>query len=189
MGDDSNQFDRDPLDPDEQLLKLGILAFVMAGFVLCVAISRPFIFGRVLPALLGTVGTVESGDVGVDESPTDEPPPTTTPTPATLTATPSITPTATLTPTLTATPSAVGTPPVVVTLAPTSGVYLAPIQPGAQTHVVQPGETLAIIAAQYNVSIAALVQANAINDPNYIQAGMTLVIPGSGYLAPATPAP
>lgn len=51
-------------------------------------------------------------------------------------------------------------------------------QPQAQrTHVVQRGETLSVIAEKYGVSVAAIVDANRITDPDRIEAGVTLQIP------------
>ncbi len=46
------------------------------------------------------------------------------------------------------------------------------------THEVQRGETLAQIAAQYGVSVADIVQANGISNPNVIPVGKVLTIPG-----------
>lgn len=46
------------------------------------------------------------------------------------------------------------------------------------THVVQPGETLSTIAADYGVDQAELAQANNIANGNLIRAGQKLVIPG-----------
>ena len=46
----------------------------------------------------------------------------------------------------------------------------------AQTHVVQPGETLSAIADQYGISLDDLVAANGVADPNLIFAGETLKI-------------
>src|SRR5687768_8880613 len=60
--------------------------------------------------------------------------------------------------------------------------------PPAATHVVQLGETLSAIAARYRVSVNALVQANRLANPNRIEVGQRLVIPGCGAAAPA-PAP
>ncbi|MCK4681294.1 LysM peptidoglycan-binding domain-containing protein [bacterium] len=45
------------------------------------------------------------------------------------------------------------------------------------THEVKRGETLALIAQQYGVTVADIVQANAISDPNIIAVGKVLTIP------------
>lgn len=49
----------------------------------------------------------------------------------------------------------------------------------AGTHVVAPGEVLSRIAAQYGMSVQALVDANGLSDANYIRVGQRLTIPGS----------
>jgi LysM repeat protein len=53
----------------------------------------------------------------------------------------------------------------------------------ATLHLVAAGETLGAIAAQYNVSVSALAGANGITDPNTLEVGDLLQIPGG---APAT---
>lgn len=47
-------------------------------------------------------------------------------------------------------------------------------------HVVQPGESLSVIAVRYGVSMAALASANGINNTNHVWVGQQLAIPGSG---------
>jgi len=70
----------------------------------------------------------------------------------------------------------------------------APAEQGQTTYVVQPGDTLFRISLRFNTSVAALVTANNIANPNLIYAGTTLIISGSGAPAPtavpgATPIP
>jgi len=48
------------------------------------------------------------------------------------------------------------------------------------TYVIQPGDTLSSIAAQFNTTVAAIAAANNIVNPNWIFAGDTLIIPGDG---------
>ena len=45
------------------------------------------------------------------------------------------------------------------------------------THVVQPGETLTLIAARYGVTAQAIRRANHLKDPNLIHVGEQLIIP------------
>lgn len=61
---------------------------------------------------------------------------------------------------------------------PTPTEALPAATPTPVTHVVQPGESLSGIAQQYRVPIEALAEANGITDPNLIQVGQRLVIPG-----------
>jgi len=48
----------------------------------------------------------------------------------------------------------------------------------ATTHVVKPRETLSKIASRYRVSMRELAAVNAINNPDALQRGQRLVIPG-----------
>jgi LysM repeat protein len=54
----------------------------------------------------------------------------------------------------------------------------APAPSAVSTYIIQPGDTLSLIAARYGVSMSALIQANNLTNPNLIFAGQTLVIPG-----------
>lgn len=51
---------------------------------------------------------------------------------------------------------------------------------GLVTYTVRAGDTLGKIAAQFGVTVAAIVEANNIEDPSLIQVGQVLVIPGAG---------
>jgi LysM repeat protein len=62
-----------------------------------------------------------------------------------------------------------------------------PQPPPPATYVVQPGDTLSAIARRFNTTVAALVQANNIWNPNLIYVGQVLVIPGG--TTPPTPVP
>jgi LysM repeat protein len=67
---------------------------------------------------------------------------------------------------------------VAPTIIPTQPGGVPPAVPGAGgTHTVQLGENLFRISLRYNVSIAALMQANGIANPNLIYAGQVLRIP------------
>lgn len=57
------------------------------------------------------------------------------------------------------------------------------------THVVQPGENLYRISLRYNVSMAAIAQANGITNYNLIYAGSQLLIPTGGTTPVPTPTP
>lgn len=57
-------------------------------------------------------------------------------------------------------------------------VPCAPTDPPAvRIHVVQRGETLALIAAKYGTTVDAIARANAITNPNFIYVGQKLRIP------------
>lgn len=85
---------------------------------------------------------------------------------ATASATPDPTPSPSPTPAATAAPTA---PPP--TAAPT------PAATPQRTYVVQAGDTLALIAQQFGVSVSSIQVANGIEDPNEIVIGTVLVIP------------
>jgi LysM repeat protein len=75
------------------------------------------------------------------------------------------------------------------TPAPTSppGTPAPTSVPGAGTrYTVQRGDTLFQIAVRFNTTVAAIMAANALTNPNLIFAGQVLVIPGAGG---ATPVP
>jgi hypothetical protein len=58
---------------------------------------------------------------------------------------------------------------------------------GATTHTIAAGETLGLLAEQYNVTIDEIVIANGFSDANVIlNIGQEIIIPGAGF---ATPAP
>ena len=46
-----------------------------------------------------------------------------------------------------------------------------------ERHIVQSGESLSMIAAQYGVNVEAIMAANALDDPNTIVVGQELLIP------------
>ncbi len=65
----------------------------------------------------------------------------------------------------------------------------APAQPtGTTTHIVQRGESLAIIAAQYGTNYIELARLNGIADPDVLRVGQVLQVPGAPP-PPAAPAP
>lgn len=50
--------------------------------------------------------------------------------------------------------------------------------PAGVTHIVQPGETLSTIAADYGVAATDLATANNLTNPNMLRVGQKLLIPG-----------
>ena len=68
---------------------------------------------------------------------------------------------------------------LVALLLPALPAAAAPGYQSGGVHVVQRGETLSQIAQRYGVSMAALAQANGINNPNFIYSGQRLRIPGA----------
>ncbi len=72
-------------------------------------------------------------------------------------------------------PPAPETPPAPVP--PTPETPPTPTPPAPTTYVVQRGDTLSAIARKFGTTVAALVAANNIADPNKIRTGQTLIIP------------
>lgn len=60
-------------------------------------------------------------------------------------------------------------------------------QAGNITHVVQPGETLNMLARKYDAGVAAIQELNGVENPEYVRAGQELRIPAAGAatVAPA----
>lgn len=73
--------------------------------------------------------------------------------------------------------------------APAAGKTAAPARANGEAvkHIVQPGESLGVIARKYQVTVGELAAANNLNGPT-IRAGQTLVIPGFKAVG-AKPAP
>lgn len=57
-------------------------------------------------------------------------------------------------------------------------IALAQSEDDPPVYIVQAGDTLSLIALRFGVSTSALISANNINDPNAINAGTKLIIPG-----------
>ncbi len=67
--------------------------------------------------------------------------------------------------------------PIVVGTA--ASVWLSGSSAHAGTHVVRSGDTLSAIAARYRTTVAALVRANDISNPDVVYAGARLRVPGA----------
>jgi murein DD-endopeptidase MepM/ murein hydrolase activator NlpD len=52
------------------------------------------------------------------------------------------------------------------------------------TYVVQRGDSIGTISWRFGVDMGALIAANRLNNPNYIQAGQTLIVPATSSPAP-----
>lgn len=86
-----------------------------------------------------------------------------------------------------ATSTPTNTPSVVVVTATPAPPTVSPTPASAGTiYVVQPGDTLQRIARQFNTTTGAIAQLNGIVNPDRIQVGQRLLIPGA---PPTVPAP
>lgn len=106
---------------------------------------------------------------------------------ATITLTPTASPTAedTATPTASVTPSLTPTETFTPSITPTPAPTLTP-HPATLVHVIQAGETLSSIAAQYGVTVEALMAANNLTDANLVVQGQRLFV---SVLVTDTPSP
>ena len=137
-----------------EYLKLGGLVVVFLFVVGVVAWTAPLV-GRIVPAVLGldapgvplTVPVEESDPLEIDSAPAADD--------------------------VTVSDEEF-TPPAVEEDA---ADFPAEPAPTPRLHQVQPGQNLTMIARQYGVTVEAIVAANNLTRPDWIEAGMTLVIP------------
>lgn len=61
-------------------------------------------------------------------------------------------------------------------------LFLSPLpvraQQGSAVYIVQPGDTLFAIAERFSISLQAIMDANGITNPNFLQVGQRLILPG-----------
>ncbi len=107
-----------------------------------------------------------------------------TPRPAPVLAAPAVQATATMDVAL-LTPA-----PAVATATPTPETVVETVE---EVYVVQPGDTMLVIATQFGVTVEDILAANNLNDPNFVFAGQRLVIPlppgSTGSATSAAPQP
>lgn len=94
-----------------------------------------------------------------------------TPRPTAILAVQAAVPTATLGPAPTVAGAAVATE------TPTPDL---PAETTEEVYVVQPGDTMLVIATRFNVTVDDILAANNLSDPNFVFAGQRLVIPVQG---------
>ena len=138
-----------------EMIKFLLLLLVLVGAVVAIALLRPLIFERIVPAVLG-----------LDQEPMATPLPQSTALPTVEAEREEDAPRI-----MTATPPAVETQGEEPTTGEAEG-EAAPA-PTSQVYEIQQGDTLVEIAERFGVT----VQANSIANPNRIQPGQTLVIP------------
>jgi len=146
-----------------EYIKFGILAAILLITVLIIALAKPLIFGRIVPAVMNG-----DGSTNVDEgtAPIDTTTPAQDATDGSDTAVPGEDNTLNLP--IVSSPAEDGTG--------TGGEEESTAVP-AQIYVVQQGDTLNSIARQFNTSVEAIAAANNIQNPDALQVGTTLTIP------------
>lgn len=60
-------------------------------------------------------------------------------------------------------------------------------KPATTVHVVQPGETLSLLAKRYRTSVKALAEANRLARPDSLRVGQPLLVPGDAGPPPGKP--
>lgn len=85
---------------------------------------------------------------------------------------------------VTPTPTARGPTPAA---SPGSAPTSAPSASSSETYIVQPGDTLASVAARFGVSVAELQRINNLSNPNALAVGQRLMIASASAAAPALP--
>ncbi len=136
-----------------EMRNFGLLLLISLIVVLVVAFSRPFIFGKVVPAVLGDGAATEAGDDDV----TDEP--------ASVED---------IDPYPASEEDEDNTPEDVEEV---EEVEESPQSIPTVTHLVQQGDTLTSIAGRFDTSIEEIMVANGLVDPNQLRVGTTLLIP------------
>ena len=150
------------------LVKFGVLLLIFAVVILVVSLVRPLIFGRIVPAVLGS-GT--PGDVMTDGAEEPAVPTPETDTPASYPAPMEndvVTPEEPCCSDAAAYPAPDATQPMTDTSAAATQFI---------THTLQPGENLTKVAEQYGITIQEIVEANTLTNPDNVQAGTILRIP------------
>lgn len=145
-----------------EFIKFGILAAILLGTVLVLAIARPLVFDRVVPSVMGegqsTNADIDSTKPDVEETMSEDGAAQPTAVPEEGTQDPN---------------QGGGAPD-----ASTENTDAAPpTAVPAQIYVVQAGDTLNSIARQFNTSVEAIMAANNIQNPDSLLVGATLNIP------------
>lgn len=140
-----------------EMIKFMVLVLALVGTVFAIALLRPLIFDRIVPAVLGWEQPADAPEATAPEQPvSDDVAPATT-------------------------GGEEGSIPVIMTATPGAEggdrEDLGAPLPTPRLYEVQAGDSLARIAEQFDLSVEALVQANGISDPERIQVGDVLVIP------------
>ncbi len=139
-----------------EMRNFGLLLLISLIVVLVVAFSRPFIFGKVVPAVLGEGAPTAATEAG-DDDVTDEPASVEDidPYPA----------------------SEEGEDNASEEVEEVEEVEESPQSIPTVTHLVQQGDTLTSIAGRFDTSIEEIMAANGLVDPNQLRVGTTLLIP------------
>ena len=147
--------------PSREWMKFIVLAVILVGVIIVMALARPLIFNRVVPAVMGEgqltapMSVEEPVEKGEEAYPVEASQPT-------------------------AVPEIEETPaeePYPVKEEETVAEEEMPTAVSTISHTVQKGDTMLNIARRYDVTVDAIIAANNISNPNHIEVGTTLLIP------------
>ena len=157
-----------------QWIFFGILVGILLGVVLVIAVLRPLIFNRIVPAVMGDF--VTPVPAVVDEVAPEESLPAEETTPAAENAYPEDAKSGSNEIFIPAASGGAEDNSEVV--AEETAVPPEPVsEPAPVTHTVQVGDNLTKISAQYGVPVADIMAANNLTNADYISVGQILVIP------------
>ncbi len=142
--------------PSREWMKFIVLAVILVGVIFVMALTRPLIFNRIVPAVMGegqltAPMPAEEPEETIEEAyPVEEAAPL----------------------------------PAVEEAYPVNNDVGDEGEGGEMatavttiSHTVQHGDTILNLARRYNVTVEAIVAANNISNPNHIEVGTTLLIP------------
>jgi LysM repeat protein len=169
--------------PAGEMLRFYALIIILGVVILVVAVTRPLIFGRIVPAVMGegiVISTPEppatDGEEEADtpiESPDETEPATEETTDMSDNGDEAATPEENTADSA----SSAETNNEAETTNESNVGETAENETTPTMHIVQEGDTLQKIAAQYGVTLQELIAANGLVNPDYIQVADELVIP------------
>ncbi len=142
--------------PSREWMKFIILAVILIGVIFVMALTRPLIFNRIVPAVMGEGQLTAPMPAEEPEETIQEAYPVENAAPL----------------------------PVVEEAYPVENDTGGEVEEEAMatavttiSHTVQHGDTILNIARRYGVTVDTIVAANNISNPNHIEVGTTLLIP------------
>ncbi len=143
-----DEYNDENVEDTRQWLKFGILAGILLITVLVVALIRPLIFNRIVPAVMGGDGqTAVVAEPVIEESVIEEP-------------------------AVDSEENVVGSEETAVSSEETA----VGSEETAVTHIVESGETIYSIAREYEVTPQSIIEANNLSSPDSIMIGSELLI-------------
>ncbi|MEM7334267.1 MAG: LysM domain-containing protein [Chloroflexota bacterium] len=171
--------------PRGEWRKFSILVIILVGVIIVVALLRPFIFNRVVPAILGenlppaTVEPVDAVDESIEAGEATNENTTEEGSEEMSSETEEDSSTEASSSNEGSSEEAAGDASTEQAVEAESEEGEAASESEQQTHIVQSGENLLQIARQYGVSADDIIQANNISNPNVVRIGDELVIPSN----------